>query len=70
MPRLKNMLSLFEEFRVNTAKSTKNNRTSTTTNNNYTDPINGAKRNQYKGSLEQIRDLQMIDEYMKNNPDF
>ena len=67
MPRLKNMLSSFEEFRVNT---TKNTRTNTTTNNSYTDPISGVKRNQYKGSLEQIRDLQMIDEYMKNNPDF
>ena len=39
-------------------------------NGKYTNPIDGSKSNKYKGSLEQLRDLQMIDEYMRNNPDF
>lgn len=29
-----------------------------------------AKQIQYQGSREQQRDLDMIDEYMRNNPDF
>lgn len=33
--------------------------------------IDGKRRQiQYQGSAEQKRDLDMIDEYMKNNPDF
>ena len=36
----------------------------------YTNHIDGSHSNKYKGSLEQLRDLQMIDEYMRNNPDF
>lgn len=35
----------------------------------YTSPT-GEKQVHYKGSIEQQRDLDMIDEYMRNNPNF
>lgn len=72
-PRLKKLFSAIDESKTNEKASTTpdtNPNTHKRTYREYTNPIDGSKSNKYKGSLEQLRDLQMIDEYMRNNPDF
>lgn len=71
--RLKKLFSAIDESKTNEKASTTYDTTPNSqkrTYGEYTNPIDGSKSNKYKGSLEQLRDLQMIDEYMRNNPDF
>ena len=47
----------------------KSSRSEYTNDGKYTSP-SGRRQNQYQGSREQKRDLDMIDEYLRENPDF
>ena len=72
-PRLEKLFSAIDESKTNKKAPTTsdtNPNSHRRTHGEYTNPIDGSKSNKYKGSLEQLRDLQMIDEYMRNNPDF
>lgn len=72
-PRLKKLFSAIDKSKTNEKASTTsdtNPNSHKRTHGEYTNPIDGSKSYKYKGSLEQLRDLQMIDEYMRNNPGF
>lgn len=66
---------LIEEEIDNTFESNISSEKETNSNSNYrrsdgyTNKVTGETQRQYKGSVEQQRDLEMIDEWIRNNPD-
>ena len=60
-----------DDYKTSSGYSTDPNYKPTVSNNGDYHTIDGKRRQiQYQGSAEQKRDLDMIDEYMRNNPNF